>query len=185
MWLVPRLASMQSFSTLQRGTYDSWYTPGTSVFCPLGNTHNSGDTSGMEITEERNICWHVQLQYLAFWGFLACRLSVAHGACHPVFGKLHRYISFWRCKLLNGRCWGKILCIKMHCTPAKMLLLANVGEYSFANAGHLVVIVETTVLVPCTVCATHFEDGAPVDEIDGCLIFKWVASAWFNNWVPG
>ena len=51
-----------------------------------------------------------------------------------VFAKLHRHISFCRCKLLNGRCWGKILCIKMYWTPAKMQLFADVGEYSFANA---------------------------------------------------
>ena len=29
---------------------------------------------------------------------------------------------------------GKIFCIKMYWTPAKMLLLADVDEYSFANA---------------------------------------------------
>ena len=39
---------------------------------------------------------------------------------------LRNYISFcWRYSL-NGRCWGKIFCIKMYWTPAKMLLLANV-----------------------------------------------------------
>ena len=54
-----------------------------------------------------------------------------------VFAKLHQHISFCQCYLLNGRCWGKILCIKMHCTPAKMLLLADVSDYSFANAGDL------------------------------------------------
>ena len=52
-----------------------------------------------------------------------------------MFVKLHQHIRFCRCYLLNGQCWGKILCIKMYWTPAKMLLLADVGEYSFANAG--------------------------------------------------
>ena len=59
-----------------------------------------------------------------------------NGNTHTVFAKLHRHISFCWCWLLNGRCWGKILCIKMYWTSAKMLLLADVGEHSFANTAH-------------------------------------------------
>ena len=51
-----------------------------------------------------------------------------------VFTKLHRHISFCCYQLLNGRWWGKMFWIKMYWTPAKMLLLANVDEYNFANA---------------------------------------------------
>ena len=74
--------------------------------------------------------------------------------CITMFAKVHRHISFCRCWLLNGRCWGKKNCIKMHLTTARMLLLADVDivrvrvrklyfksiqnkindEYSFANA---------------------------------------------------
>ena len=62
------------------------------------------------------------------------RLSLA------VFAKLHRHISFcWR-QLLNGRCQVKFFCKNMYWTPAKMLSLADVDVYSFANAalvGHI------------------------------------------------
>ena len=51
-----------------------------------------------------------------------------------VLAKLHRHISFCRCLLLNGLCWGKNFCIQMYWTLAKMLLLADVDKYSFANA---------------------------------------------------
>ena len=52
-----------------------------------------------------------------------------------VFTKLHQHISFCRRQLLNGRCRGKIFCKNMYWTPAKMLSLADVDVYSFANAG--------------------------------------------------
>ena len=51
-----------------------------------------------------------------------------------VFAKLHRHITFCRSLLLNGWCWRNFCCIKMYWTPAKLLLLAIVDEYSFANA---------------------------------------------------
>ena len=35
------------------------------------------------------------------------------------------------------------------------------------------------------VTATHLEDRAPVDEIYGCPIFKWVAETWLHHQVPG
>ena len=44
------------------------------------------------------------------------------------------HISFCRYQLPSGRRWGKMFCIKMYWTPAQMLLLADVDEYSFANA---------------------------------------------------
>ena len=44
--------------------------------------------------------------------------------------------SHWLLPMLNGRRWGKIFCIKMYWTQAKMLLLADVDEYSFAKAEH-------------------------------------------------
>ena len=56
--------------------------------------------------------------------------------------------------------------------------------------GHvtLVAIIGTTVLVPYLLSRSlcnSFEDCAPIDEICGCAIFKWVAVAWWYGMVPG
>ena len=45
---------------------------------------------------------------------------------------LRNYICTWAFADLS-RCWGKFFCIKMYWAPAKMLLLADVDEYSFIN----------------------------------------------------
>ena len=51
-----------------------------------------------------------------------------------MFAKLHRYISFADISHFMADVEAKFLVQKLYWTPAKTLLLADVDEYSFANA---------------------------------------------------
>ena len=55
---------------------------------------------------------------------------------------LRNYSFCWRFSL-NNWCWGKIFCVKIYWTQAKMLLLADVDEYSFENAGICIIDILT------------------------------------------
>ena len=69
-----------------------------------------------------------------------------HDRCPEKIGPLPKKSDHWSTRTcpenirpaptwsLHGRCWSKNFWIKMYWTPAKMLLLADVEEYSFANA---------------------------------------------------
>ena len=82
---------------------------------------------------------------------------------HRVFAKSHRHISFCWCELLNG--W----CIKMYWTPAKMLLLADVDEYSFSNAViHIVSVFLRTVIRVKSSFALICSDN----QISSCFILQ-------------
>ena len=53
----------------------------------------------------------------------------------------------------HPRCWGKIYCMKMYWTPAKILLLADADEYSFVNTElqtHLTNPIMHLFHIPCT-----------------------------------
>ena len=63
---------------------------------------------------------------------------------------------------------------------------AQIGRSMSIGYVTLVAITGTTVLVSCLLSlGNSFEDQAPVDEICGCLIFKWVAETWLQGRNPG
>ena len=61
------------------------------------------------------------------------------------------YSFCWRFSL-NNWCWGKNFCIKIYWTQAKMLLLADVDENSFENAGICIIDILTYSWIQSPIC---------------------------------